>query len=104
MPIQPPSENRAEGTQQHLARTSPTADRRRKRSADFQSAVSRISNPPVARSLRAPGFVEPSADWKSATQQTASRLSIPGVRTCRAACRLEVGDTADWKSALRRWL
>src|SRR5260370_23397681 len=37
-------------------------------SADFQSAVSRISNPPALRSFN--------------------------------TCRLEVGDTADWKSAL----
>ncbi|MBK9139031.1 MAG: hypothetical protein IPM17_09760 [Verrucomicrobia bacterium] len=42
----------------------------RKSSADFQSAVSRVSNPPSVASIA-------------------------------ASCRLEVGDTADWKSALR---
>ena len=33
--------------------------------------------------------------------QSAKRPSVPSARTCRRVCRLEVGDTADWKSALR---
>ncbi len=49
----------------------------RSRSADFQSAGSQVSNLPGAGKLRAWGPVR-----------------TPG--------RLEIGDTADWKSALRR--
>jgi hypothetical protein len=45
------------------------------RSADFQSAVSQVSN------LQA--------------------LHNPGDLGVSAPCRLEVGDTADWKSALQ---
>ena len=45
--------------------------RRRLRSAGFQPAVSRVSNPPARSTIRTP-------------------------------CRLEVGDTAGWKPALRR--
>ncbi len=53
-----------------LARTSHAARPADRRSADFQSVVSRVSNP----------------------------LSLAATP---APCRLEVGDTADWKSALR---
>jgi len=45
------------------------------RSAGFQPAVSRVSNPP--------------ATWQSIELRT--------------VCRLEVGDTAGWKPALRGW-
>jgi hypothetical protein len=51
-------------------------------SADFQSAVSRISNPP--------------ASWTE-------RRRIACIPGRGVSCRLEAGDTADWKSALRNW-
>jgi hypothetical protein len=39
------------------------------RSADFQSAVARISNPQSVRNFRTQQLRDSSADWKSAIQQ-----------------------------------
>jgi hypothetical protein len=59
---------------QYLVRTGLHQAWRARRSAGFQPAVSRISNPPAVRKFRA----------------------------CRLAkvCRMEFGETADWKFAL----
>lgn len=45
------------------------------------------------------------ADLQSAVSQCfqpAKPLSVPRAQTFRSGCRLKIGDTADWKSALRR--